>query len=336
MKELLAQLTGVSGVAGREDEVRRLVENLVRPHVDEVRTDALGNLIVQRRGRGPRLMLVAHLDQTGLMVSEVEERGFLRFVPVGGGIRAWRLVGQRVVFPGGATGVVGQEKVDDLKDLRPARLFIDVGATSAAEAQDLTGGIGAVAAFASSFTLAGRRAISPSLDDRAGCALLVRLLQELREVTEVPNELAVAFSVQEEVGRRGARPAAFGLEPALAVAVDVTPAGDTPESERRTVALGKGPAVKVMDAGHIAHPGVRELLLEVAAAQGLPCQREVLEGGTTDASVVQVALEGVPSGAVSLPCRYVHSSAEMVDLDDLENAYRLLRALVLTPLGGRF
>ncbi|HHW14231.1 MAG TPA: M42 family metallopeptidase, partial [Firmicutes bacterium] len=232
MKELLAQLTAVPGVAGREDEIRRRVEELVRPHADEVRTDALGNLIVRKRGRGPRLMLVAHLDQIGLMVSEADERGFLRFVPVGGGIRAWRLVGQRVVFPGGVMGVVGQEKVDDPKDLRPARLFVDVGATSAEEARRLTGGTGALGAFAPSFALAGRRVISPALDDRAGCALLVRLLQE---VQEVPNELAVVFSVQEEVGRRGARTAAYGLEPAVAVAVDVTPAGDTPESERRTV-----------------------------------------------------------------------------------------------------
>ncbi|MDI6870999.1 MAG: M20/M25/M40 family metallo-hydrolase [Bacillota bacterium] len=333
MKEVLEHLTAVAGVSGREDEIRRVVGELVRPYADEVGVDALGNLIAHKFGLGPRLMLVAHLDEIGLIVTEVDERGFLRFMPVGSGIPAWRLVGARVAFSNGVPGVVGQEKVEEVKDLRPARLFIDIGATSAEEARALTGGTGAVASFAPSFSVCCRRVVAKALDDRAGCALLVRLLTELREV---PNDLVVVFSVQEEVGQRGARTAAFGLHPAVAVAIDVSPAGDTPEAERRTVALGKGPAVKVMDTGLIAHPAVRELLLEIAGREGIPHQREVLERGATDAAVIQVTLEGIPSGAVSLPCRYVHSAAEMIDLDDLEGAYRLLRALALTPLAGRF
>lgn len=332
MKDLLARLTAVSGVSGREADIRRTVEDLVRPHA-EVTVDALGNLIARKPGPGPRLLLMAHLDEVGLMVTEVEERGFLRFAPVGGGIPAWRLVGARVVFPNGVHGVIGQEKVDEVKELRPAKLFVDVGASDAAEARSLTGGTGAMASFAPAFTELGRRVAAKALDDRTGCALLVRLLQELREV---PNDLAVVFSVQEEVGQRGARTAAYALNPAVAVAVDVTPAGDTPEAERRTVRLGQGPAVKVMDSGLIAHPQVREWLVETAGREAIPCQLEVLERGSTDAAAIQVALEGVPSGALSLPCRYVHSAAEMIDLEDLEAAYRLLRALALTPLTGRF
>ncbi|MGE5554201.1 MAG: M42 family metallopeptidase [Betaproteobacteria bacterium] len=333
MKELLERLTALSGVSGREDEVRRTVDGLIRPYVDEVRTDALGNLIARKSGPGPRLMLVAHLDEIGLVVTEVDEHGFLRFLPVGGVPPAWRLVGTRVVFPGGAHGVIGQEKAEEVKDLRPARLFIDVGATSADEARALTGGIGAMASFAPSWTTCGRRVVSKALNDRAGCALLVRLLQEVKEV---PNDLVVAFSVQGEVGQRGARTAAYGLDPAVAVAIDATPTGDTPEPEQRTVFLGKGPAIKVMDAGLIAHPKVRELLLETAEQERIPYQREVLAQGLTDAGAIQEQLGGIPSGAISLPCRYVHSTVEMMDLDDLEGAYRLLRALVLKPLAGRF
>lgn len=333
MKDLLERLSVISGPSGREAEVRRVVENLVRPHVAEVRVDALGNLIAHKSGLGPRLMLAAHLDEIGLMVTDVDDQGFVRFLPVGALPPAWQLVGSRVVFPGGVPGVIGQEKVDEVKDLRPAKLFIDVGAQSADEARGLTGGTGAMATFAPSLATCGRRLTAKALDDRSGCALLVRLLRELKES---PNDLVVVFSVQEEVGQRGARPAAYGLHPAVAVAVDVTPAGDTPAAERRTVSLGKGPAVKVMDSGLIAHPQVREWLLATAEAERLPHQREVLARGTTDAAATQTILEGVPSGALSLPCRYVHSAVEMMDLDDLEAAYRLLRALVRTPLAGRF
>lgn len=332
MKDLLERVTSAFGVSGREEDVRRVVEGMIRPHA-EVSVDTLGNLIARKPGPGPRLLMVAHLDEVGLIVSEVEENGFLRFMTVGGGLQAWRLVGARVVFESGAVGVVGEEKVDEVKELRPAKLFIDVGATSADEARALTGGIGAMASFAPDFAACGRRVIAKALDDRAGCALLVRLLIELQEV---PNELVAVFSVQEELGQRGARTAAYALEPAVAVAVDVTPAGDTPEAERRTVRLGEGPAVKVMDSGLIAHPKVRELLFAAAAGEGLAYQREVLERGKTDAAAIQTTMAGVPSGAVSLPCRYVHSAGEVVDLEDLEGAYRLLRAVALTPLSGRF
>jgi endoglucanase len=332
VKELLQRLTAVCGVSGREDEVRRMVEGLITPHVAAVETDALGNLIARKPGRGPRLMLVAHLDEVGLLVTEVDERGFLRFLPVGQGVPAWQLVGARVVFPGGAQGVVGQEKVEEIKELRPARLFLDVGAAGAEAARAFSGGTGAMASFAPSFALTGRRVIAKALDDRAGCALLIRLLQEVKEV---PNDLVTVFSVQAEVGQRGARTAAYRLRPAMAVAVDATPSGDTPEAGRRTVALGQGPGIKVMDQGLIAHPKVRDLLLETAEREGLPHQREVSERGSTDAAAVQVQWEGIPSGAVSLPCRYIRSAGEMMDLDDLEGAYRLLRALVLTPLAER-
>lgn len=331
MIELLERLTRLSGVAGREERAREALAELLRPYAD-LRVDRLGNLIAHKPGPGPRLMLVAHLDEIGLIVTEVEEKGFLRFAQVGVLPPAWRLVGTRVVFADGVPGVVGQEKVEELKELRLAKLFVDVGATGADEARRLTGGTGAMASFAPTFTVSGRRVTAKSLDDRAGCALLVRLLAEL---SESPNDLWVVFSVQEEVGQRGARTAAWGINPALAVAVDVTPAGDTPESERRTVRLGAGPAVKVMDTGLIAHPLVRELLFATAEDEGLPYQREVLERGTTDAAPIQVNMEGVPAGVLSLPCRYVHSPAEMVDLDDLEAAYRLLRALALRPLAGQ-
>jgi len=159
------------------------------------------------------------------------------------------------------------------------------------------------------------------MDDRIGCAVLV---ETLRRLERTPHEVHFVFSVQEETTLSGARTAAYGIEPDMAIAVDVTGTGDTPESRPMAVELGKGPAVKVQDAGMIAHPAVREWLVRAAEAAGVPYQMEVLERGTTDAAAMQLVRAGVPSGCLSIPCRYIHTPSEMVDGEDVEGAVRLL------------
>ncbi|MDI3280858.1 MAG: M20/M25/M40 family metallo-hydrolase, partial [Bacillota bacterium] len=224
------------------------------------------------------------------------------------------------------------ERLEAGKELTFRRMYVDLGAASQKEAQSLVR-VGEMAALSQRVELAGGRLVGKALDDRAGCAVLVRVLQELRHC---PHDLYCVFTVQEEVGRRGAWTAAYQVEPDLAVVVDVTPAGDTPEPEQRGVALGKGPAVKVMDRSVISHPQVRRLLAETAERHGIPFQWEVLERGGTDAGSIHVSRSGVPTGALSLPARYLHTPNEMVDLEDLRCAALLLVRFLEEPLEERF
>jgi putative aminopeptidase FrvX len=181
--------------------------------------------------------------------------------------------------------------------------------------------VGDAAVFERPFAVQGRRRVAKAMDDRIGCAVLV---ETLRRLERTPHEVHFVFSVQEETTLSGARTAAYGIEPDMAIAVDVTGTGDTPESRPMAVELGKGPAVKVQDAGMIAHPTVREWLVRAAEAAGVPYQMEVLERGTTDAAAMQLVRAGVPSGCLSIPCRYIHTPSEMVDGEDVEGAVRLL------------
>jgi len=206
------------------------------------------------------------------------------------------------------------------------QLFIDIGA---ANRKDCPVKVGDVAAFERPFLDLGKRLVAKAMDDRIGCAILI---ETLRGMKITPHELYFVFSTQEEVGIRGVTGAAFGLDPDLGLAVDVTGTGDTPKGSKMEVALGKGPAVKVKDGGMIADPRIVDWMIRAAEKAKLPYQREVLEGGTTDARAMQLARSGVPAGCLSIPCRYVHSPSEMVDYNDVQNAVKLLTALVSAPI----
>jgi len=202
------------------------------------------------------------------------------------------------------------------------KMFIDVGATSASDAPV---GIGDAAGFWRDFCDLGDRIISKAMDDRIGCVVLIETLKQLKKTVD---DVYFVFTVQEEVGVRGATTSAFGVQPDLAIAVDVTQTGDTPEANRMAVELGKGPAIKVKDAGMLAHPAVKNLLAETAKENKIPYQFEVLVGGTTDAMAMQTSREGVPAGCLSIPTRYIHSPSEMIDFNDLQNAVKLLVAVL--------
>ncbi|MDQ7794996.1 MAG: M20/M25/M40 family metallo-hydrolase [bacterium] len=321
MKELIGRLTGAYGPSGREDEVRRLIAGELEGHVDGCRTDALGNLIAWKGGPGPRIMLAAHMDEIGFMVTHVDENGFARYAVVGS-MDHQVLLGQRVVFPGGRMGVIGSERVEKPEEMKHEKLFIDAGAGAGV-------GVGDVAVFHRPLEESGCRLVAKAMDDRVGCAILVEVG---RRLTSAPNQVFLVFTAQEEVGLRGARTSAYGIGPDCGVAVDVTDTGDTPKARTMEVSLGKGPAVKVMDTYLMCHPGVRRALEESAAAAGTPFQREVLERGGTDAGAIAVTREGVPAGVVSIPTRYIHTPSEMVDYADVEGAVALLLAFVSRPL----
>jgi tetrahedral aminopeptidase len=320
MRELIQKLVETYGPSGAEEQIRDVIRAEVEPLADEIRVDPLGSLVVRKQGgEGKRIALAAHMDEIGVMATYVDEKGFARLTRIGG-VRSLTCVGARVAFADGTIGVIGvEEKREDLTKLPTfEQLYLDVGATSR---DDCPIQVGDPAAFVRPFVPQGRRLISKAMDDRIGCAILIETLRRLKNT---PHDLYFVFSVQEEVGLRGARTSAYGIDPDLAIAVDVTGTGDKPEARPMAVTLGKGPAVKVKDSGMIAHPAVRDLMVQRAKEAEIPYQLEVLERGSTDAAAMQLVRAGVPAGCLSIPTRYLHTPSEMVDEEDVENSVKLL------------
>ncbi|NLU36447.1 MAG: M42 family metallopeptidase [Clostridiales bacterium] len=327
MKELLVRLTGIYGPSGREEAVRQAIRQEIEGFVDEITEDVMGNLIAVKKSSNPdakKVMLAAHMDQIGLIVTNIDENGFLRFSNVGG-VSPFNVLHRRVVFQNGVTGAVSYEtELDDMKKLKLDKMYIDIGARSREEAGKHVQ-IGDAAVYHAPMAQSGDRYFGCAMDDRAGCAVLV---ETIRSVKESPNELIFVFTVQEEVGLRGAKTSAYTINPDIGISVDVTLTGDTPKSRPMAVNLGDGPAVKVKDASVICHPKVKDLMIQRAEEAGIPYQLEVLEYGGTDSGAIHLSREGVPSGVISIPCRYVHSAHEMVDRNDLENAVKLLTCIL--------
>lgn len=329
MKDLIQKLIETPGPSGHESRVRELVRAEVQDFAEEVRIDALGNLIVrkgQANGNGFKIMLAAHLDEIGVIASHVDENGFLRFLPVGG-LRPHTCTGSRVRFLNGQAGVIYYERSQDQNKLPSFdRMYIDIGASSR---EEVSVRVGDVAVFERPLLDLGKRLLSKAMDDRIGVAILI---EALRRLESTPHAVFFVFSVQEEVGVRGATTAAFGVEPDLGLAIDVTGTGDTPKDQRMAVGLGKGPAIKIRDSGMLADPRVIDWMASTAEKAGLPYQMEVLEAGSTDARAMQLTRAGVPAGCLSIPCRYIHSPSEMVDIDDVQNAVHLLVELICHPV----
>lgn len=324
MKGLLELLTGAYGPSGSEEDIREVIKKEVRDHVDEVYTDALGNLIAVKKGKGRKVMLAAHMDQIGLIITGIDDNGFLRFSNVGG-VSPFNVIHRKVRFQNGVTGVVSYEtELEDIKNLKLSKMYIDIGAKTKDEAKAYVN-IGDVAVYDAPLAVCGDRVTGCAMDDRAGCAVLVETLKRVRNTD---HELYFVFTVQEEVGLRGARTSAYSIMPDIGIAVDVTLTGDTPKSRPMAIKLGEGPAIKVKDASVIAHPKVKELMIQRAGEAGIPYQLEVLEAGGTDSGAIHLTGSGVPSGVISIPCRYVHSAQEMVDLKDMTQAVELLLTIL--------
>ena len=324
MFKTICKLVNAFGPSGCEKQVAEVIANMIKDRVDEIRSDAMGNLIAVKRGSGKKIMLAAHMDEIGLIVTTIDEKGFLRFGTVGG-VSPLISLGQRVVFENGLTGVVWyEESIENMKDAKPDKMYIDIGARSGEHAKELVD-IGDMAVFAGQPVDQNGVVISKALDDRVGCAVLAELA---RRCPETDHEIYYVFTTQEEVGLRGARTAAYSIMPHLALAIDVTRTGDTPKSKYGAVALGEGPAIKIKDNSVIAHPKIREKLVNCARENSIPYQLEVLDKGGTDAGSIHITAGGIPSGGVSIPTRFIHSTAEMVDLKDVENAIKLLEAFI--------
>ena len=328
MKELIRRLVESFGPTGFEDEVRAIIRGEVKDLADEIRIGKLGDLIAIKRGTGggKKIMLVAHMDEIGLMVTHVDKRGYVRVAPLGGVFPLYS-VGARVRFADGRLGVLEVDRREDSSRAPTLdQVYLDVGAASK---DDCPVKVGDVAIFHQGLESVGERLIAKSMDDRIGCAVLIETLRRLKQT---PHEAYFVFSVQEETTSVGARTAAYSIDPDMAIAVDVTGTGDTPKALPMAVEVGKGPAIKVRDAGMIADPRVKNWMVQRAEAAKIPYQLEIFRLGTTDVQVVQTVREGVPSGGVLIPARYMHSQAEMVDLADVENAVKLLVELMKKPI----
>ena len=322
LKETLLKLLTIPGPSGYESACADYIEAEMKPYVDTIARDVMGNLICTKKGKGgKRIMLTAHMDEIGFVVTAIEEKGFLRVTTLGG-VNPKVTLASHVTLKSGAPGVLFQESGSE------GQLFIDVGASNREEAEALAQ-VGDWAVVRGAISDMGNRVAAPYLDDRSGCAVL---METLRSLPVTDNEIVAVFTTQEEVGLRGAQTAGYAVDPDLAIALDVTIAGDIPrasETNSYVVSrLGQGAAVKIMDRGIIAHPAVVEAMENAARKAGVPWQREVLTGGATDVGAIPKGRGGVPSGTLSIPCRYVHAPCEMVDLRDMEGAVRILAAML--------
>lgn len=332
MNTLLKQLTEATGVASNEKEVRLLLRDLIADHVDEWRVDTMGNLLALKKGDGSsdlRVMVDAHMDEVGLMVTSIDSDGTLQFITVGG-FDPRALLG-KVVQVGAKKhiGVIGATPVhlleggqyDQVVAIKSMR--IDIGAKNKDAAAGLVN-IGDYAAFVTPYEELGPTAIGKAFDNRAGCAALVELLQGER----YPFDLYAAFTVQEEVGLRGAKTAAFGLKPDVAIVLECTPAYDLPnkEDESPNVALGKGPSLYVMDSQTIQDPRLVRHIMQTAVSHNIPYQIRRPGGGGTNTGNIQRAHGGVSAATIAVPGRYAHTPALMINLQDYAHVVKLADA----------
>jgi endoglucanase len=331
----------LTGPSGSEEDVVRALAGLVRPLVDTVELDAFGNLIAVRQAQHPaarRCVLAAHMDEIGFRVRKIEESGFLRVEKVGG-FDNRILLAQRVwirTAQGRLLGVIGSRSAHLLREAdrkaipEHTDLYVDVGARSAEEARAMGIALGDPAGFVGELAELGAgsgRYTAHALDDRAGCAVILAVLDALRG-HDLATTVVALFTVQEEIGLRGAQAAIQGQHADLAIAVDTTAVDDTPEVGTFHLRLGDGPAIKVMDFSTVAHPALRQGMAAAAERAGRTVQHEILMGIGTDAGALQFGGAGIPVGTLSIGTRYTHSPIEVLDKADLDGAVAVLHELI--------
>ena len=335
LKDLLEKLSNAHGVSGYENNVRQMIEDELRPYVDEIRTDTMGNLIATKHGGSPRIMLAAHMDEIGLMAKYVDEKGFIYFTTTGGWFDQ-TLLNQRMILHtqiGHVYGVIGSKPPHAMKEeemkkpVKAEDMFIDIGATSREDAHMLGVRAGTPITSDTEFRSLGSDMVTgKALDDRGGCAALI---EALRQIKDVKATIHAVFTVQEEVGLKGGRTSAFGLDPDVAFVSEVTFTGDHPGIEMKDQALeiGKGPVITVSDAegdGIIVPEQVLQWLKQAAETNNIPYQLKVGTKGQTDASIIHLSREGIPTGVISTPSRYIHTPVTVMKMSDLEKSAKLI------------
>lgn len=335
--KMLKELTDANGIPGNEREPREVMRKYIEPFADEVTTDHLGSLIAKKKGsaEGPKVMIAGHLDEIGLMVTSIDEKGFIRFQTVGGW---WGqvMLAQRVTLmtrEGDVPGVIGSKPPHILppearkKPVEIKDMFIDIGASSREEAMEFGVRPGDSIVPVCEFTVMKneKMLMAKAWDNRIGCAIAIEVLRRLKDVDH-PNTVYGVGTVQEEVGLRGARTSAHAIQPDIGFAVDVGIAGDTPGvTDKEALAkMGDGPQIIMYDSSMISHKGLRDFVTETADRAGIPYQFDYVAGGGTDAGAIHLTANGTPALAITIATRYIHSHAGILHRDDFENAVKLI------------
>lgn len=319
--DIIRKLNACHGPAGDEREIAAYIRKLAEPYADDCSMDTMGNLIVHKKGSGPKVMFAAHMDSIGLIVTHIDEKGYLSFGKLGG-VRPENLLHTTVRFKNGVRGVVALRGEKEWKDMELGDLFLDIGAKDEAEAKAMVQ-VGDTAVVDSATYSAGSKLFGPYMDNRISCTAMLEALAMIKSHT---SDLYFVFTVQEELGHRGSKPAAFSIEPQIGIAVDVTMADELEVKPKGSSILGGGAAVKVMDDSVICHLDVMNTLETLAHESNIPCQKDIVVGGGTDAGAIHVSRAGVRTGGISIPCRYLHSPVEMVDTADVSAVAKLIAA----------
>lgn len=336
---LLATLSNAFGPSGNEEDVREILKKELEEYADEVMVDKLGNIFFRHHGKKeyPNVMLAAHMDEVGFMVTFIEKNGFLRFQTLGG-ITSNLMPGQVILLRRGGKGylkgIIGTKPPhimteEEKKNIVPIEeLFIDIGAESLEEANGKGIEIGTPGVFNIEFAeLGGGYLMGKAFDDRAGCTVLVEVFKALKDS---PYNLIAVGTVQEEVGGRGARTAAWQIDPAYGLALEGTFAADVPGSreDRMSANLKGGPVITIMDRTTITHPIILKTLIKLGKEKSIPFQFKKVPMGGTDAGAIHLTKAGVPSGTVAVPCRYIHGPASVTHVDDLNSTIALVTEFV--------
>lgn len=343
MLRLLKELTAADGVSGYETPIRKLLAEKCRLYADEMSVDAMGNLIVFKKGKkhnAPKLMIAAHMDEVGFVITKIEDSGVLRFQEAGG-INPRVALGRRVLIgPDHVPGVTGlkayhlvskeEEKVTPSID----KMYIDIGAHSKEEAEKLVK-LGEYAVFDSDFVRFGegkRRIKAKAIDDRIGCAQMIKLMQK-----DLPMDVTFVFTVQEEVGLRGAKTAAFNLQPDVALILEGTTSADMPgvDDAKKVTRVGGGCVIGCVDTGTIYDRRLFETLRDLADEAGIPWQIKNYIAGGTDAAVIQRSRAGVRVANISTPVRMLHAASTVADKNDMEHGLKLAELFIEALAAGK-
>lgn len=325
--QFLKKLCSLDSPSSLEEDISNVIRSEIEQFVDEVYSDTLGNLIAHKKGAGKKLMFAAHMDQIGLMVTDIDENGFLKFSGVGGLI-PFTLIGQRVIFKNGVVGIIDcaadLETMQDMSGLKLNKLYIDIGAASKEEASNKLD-IGDIGSFCSEYYENENIIISKSIDDKIGCYMMAEVIK-----SEVQSDYDIyyAFTVQEEVGCRGAVTAAYQVEPDIGIALDITPAGDCPGTKNSNTKVNGGAAIKLMDPTIMTHPTIKKLMTDKAKENNIKFQYEIMYRGGTDAGEIHLSKKGAASGDISIPTRHAHTANELIYKSDVAESIKLMKAII--------
>lgn len=337
--ELMKELSLTPGVSGSEEKIAEIIERELKDTVDSIERDTMGNLIATKKGekKAPTIMLAAHMDEIGLMVSYIDDKGYLKFTTIGG-INDQMLMNQTVVVHGSKGDVVGvigskpphvTKPEERNKVIKASDMFIDIGACSKEDAEEMVS-VGDVITFKSWFEeFPNDLIMGKALDNRVGCYVMMEVLKRVDTRATVYG----VGTVQEEVGLKGAKTSAFKLDPDMAIALDVTLSGDHPgiKPEEAPVVMGKGPALVLADAsgrGILTAKSIKEMLMKSGDENDIDYQLEVSDGGTTDGTAIHLTKEGIATGVLSVPTRYIHTTVSVCSMKDIESTIQLITTAI--------